>query len=147
VNSDPTSGVARPQVYTIEDNPADVRLVEEGIDAAGTEIDLQVINNGRRAIDQLTGVETDERHPDLVLLDLNLPDKSGFEVLTAIRAETAFREVPVVVVSSSDNSADIKQAYDAAANAYVMKPADPDKYIQMVDSVVDFWITNTTYDR
>ncbi len=147
MNSDPISQAARPQVYTIEDNPADVRLVEEGIDAAGTEIDLQVINNGRRAIDQLTGVEPDERHPDLVLLDLNLPDKSGFEVLTVIRTETAFREVPVVVVSSSDNSADIKQAYAAAANAYVMKPADPDKYIQMVDSVVDFWITSSTYDR
>jgi chemotaxis family two-component system response regulator Rcp1 len=135
-----------PIVVTVEDNPADVRLIEEGVDAAGIELDLEVIHSGQRAIEQLTTIdaEASDSYPDLVLLDLNLPGKSGFEVLAAIRTETAFQDVPVVVVSSSENSDDIRRVYESSANAYVMKPADPDEYIRMVDAAIEFWITNVT---
>lgn len=137
---------ATPLVFAIEDNPADVRLIEEGVDAAGIELDLEVIHSGQRAIEQLTTIdaEASDSYPDLVLLDLNLPGKSGFEVLAAIRTETAFQDVPVVVVSSSENSDDIRRVYESSANAYVMKPADPDEYIRMVDAAIEFWITNVT---
>ncbi|WP_253739045.1 response regulator [Halohasta salina] len=142
----PVSESSTPQIFVIEDNPADVRMVREGIDA--TEIDVAVteINSGRQAAERLTAIEADrpETHPDLILLDLNLPGKSGFDLLELIREETAFPDVPVVVVSSSENREDINRVYEQSANAYVMKPADPDDYIRMIDATVDFWITTVT---
>lgn len=133
-------------MVAVEDNPADVRLIEEGIDASGIELDLHVINSGQRAVERLTRVddEPEGRPPSLVLLDLNLPGKSGLEVLAAIRTESSFQDVPVVVVSSSQNSDDIERAYDSAANAYLEKPADPDEYIQTIDAALDFWLTTIT---
>lgn len=131
-----------PRVVAVEDNPADVRLVTEAIDHAGIELDLGVINNGRRAIDRLTSIDAGAplKHPDLILLDLNLPGKSGFEVLESIRNQTPFPDVPVVVVSSSMDCDDIAQVYERSGNAYVTKPADPDDYIEMIGAIVDFWI-------
>lgn len=135
-----------PRLVAIEDNPADVRLLEEGVDAAGIELDLQVINSGQQAVEQLTAVAADspENHPNLILLDLNLPGKSGLEVLATVRNETVFQDVPVVVVSSSENVDDINRVYELSANAYVTKPADPDDYIGMIGATVDFWIATAT---
>lgn len=139
---DRPAGAELPRVVAVEDNPGDVRLIEEGIDAAGIALDLTVINNGRRAIEALTDLEDTRDHPDLLLLDLNVPGNSGFDVLEAVRTETAFRNVPVVVVSSSENADDIQRVYESAANAYVTKPTDPDEYIRMIVSAVEFWIEN-----
>jgi CheY-like chemotaxis protein len=135
-----------PRVFAIEDNPADARLIKEGIDDAGLEVDFQMIQSGQQAVERLTEIDRAEPrdHPDLILLDLNLPGKSGFEVLSIVRNETAFQEVPVVVVSSSENPEDVKRVYDLSANAYVTKPADPDEYIQMINATVGFWVANAT---
>jgi len=140
------SDVSTRTVLVIEDNPADVRLVREGIDATSIEIELTVINSGRRAGERLTAIDGDrpEDHPDLILLDLNLPGKSGFDVLETVRTETAFPDVPVVVVSSSENPDDINRVYEQSANAYATKPADPDDYIRMIDAIVDFWVATAT---
>ena len=135
-----------PLIFVIEDNPADVRLVREGVDAGDVELRLEVINSGQQAAERLTAIEADgpEDHPDLILLDLNLPGKSGFDLLRTVRTATVFPDVPVVVVSSSENADDITRAYELAANAYVTKPADPDDYIRMIDATVDFWIATVT---
>lgn len=135
-----------PTVIAIEDNPADVRLVEEGIEAAGIDLELQVIHSGGRATEQLRAIDADAvaAHPDLILLDLNLPDKSGFDVLQTIRTETEFQDVPAVVISSSKSDDDIRRVYELSANAYVTKPVDPDEYIQMVKATVNFWILRST---
>lgn len=127
-------------LVAIEDNPADVHLLKEGVDAATEGVDLTVINSGQRAIAQLTDTVGEPREPDLILLDLNLPGKSGFEVLEAVRTDSDRRDLPIVVVSSSRNSDDIRRVYELDANAYVVKPDDPDEYIQLIESIVDFWI-------
>lgn len=144
--SERDSETRTPRVVAVEDNPADVRLVEEGIESAETTLEFKVHKTGGRAIEKLASLapESTAVHPDLVFLDLNLPEKSGFDVLRTIRTETAFQHVPVVVVSSSENSHDIRRVYELAANAYVVKPVDPDEYIQMVEAAVDFWILHTT---
>jgi len=133
-------------VVAIEDNPADVRLVREGVNATDIKVELQVFNSGQKAVKQLTAIDASspEDHPDLILLDLNLPGKSGFDLLETIRNETVFQDVPVVIVSSSENPEDVKRCYELSANAYVTKPADPDDYIGMIDNTVDFWITTAT---
>jgi CheY-like chemotaxis protein len=132
-----------PCVLAVEDNPADVRLIEEGIDEVSVDLELEVINSGQRAVERLARSETN-RPPDLIFLDLNLPGKSGFEVLATIRAETKFLDVPVVVVSSSEKAADIDRVYDSEANAYVVKPVDPDEYIETIESAIEFWIPNAS---
>jgi len=140
------SNKSTPRVFVVEDNPADVRLVREGIDATEMKVSVTVINSGRQAAEHLRTIEADspEDHPDLILLDLNLPGKSGFDLLETVRTETVFPDVPVVVVSSSENREDINRVYEQSANAYVMKPADPDDYIGMIDATVDFWIATAT---
>jgi len=134
------------RVVAIEDNPADVRLVKEGVDATEIKVELQVFNSGHQAVEQLTAIDASspEDYPDLILLDLNLPGKSGFDLLETIRNETVFHHVPVVIVSSSENPEDINRCYELSANAYITKPADPDDYIRMIDDTVDFWITTAT---
>lgn len=138
--------VEPPRVIAIEDNPADARLAREGVKTVETELDFQVHNSGAEAIERLKAIDPEPQaaHPDLILLDLNLPGKSGFEVLTAIRTETAFQHVPVVVVSSSENRSDIRRVYELSGNAYVVKPVDPDEYIEMIGAIVDFWTLNAT---
>jgi len=144
--SKPTANLLPPRVVAIEDNPADVRLVREGVNATDIKVELQVFNSGQKAVKQLTAIDASspEDHPDLILLDLNLPGKSGFDLLETIRNETVFQDVPVVIVSSSENPEDVKRCYELSANAYVTKPADPDDYIGMIDNTVDFWITTAT---
>lgn len=132
-----------PRVVAVEDNPADVRLIKEGVAAAGVELALTVYNSGRTAADQFRAIdaETPADHADLILLDLNLPGASGLELLTLVRTETPFPGVPVVIISSSESRDDINRAYEHAANAYVTKPTDPDNYIDMIDATIEFWIT------
>ncbi|WP_280585812.1 response regulator [Halorubrum sp. Boch-26] len=133
-------------MFAIEDNPADIRLVREGVDAADIELALHVLNSGQQAADKLTAIDADspEDHPDLILLDLNLPGKSGFDLLEVVRNESAFRDVPVVIVSSSENPDDINRSYELSANAYITKPTDPDDYIEMIDATVNFWVVTAT---
>jgi len=140
-----------PLVVSVEDNPADVRLIEEGVSATGGDIELRVFNNGQRAIEQLLGddgVSTEAIR--LVLLDLNVPGKSGLEILRLLREDAQFGTVPIVTVSSSENPEDIRRVYDASANAYLTKPTDPDEFIQAVAAAVRFWIpsvaTSSTND-
>lgn len=140
------SATSLPRVVAVEDNPGDVRLVEEGVAAAATGVDLRVIKSGREAIERLTSLDAGDsgEHPDLILLDLNLPGRSGFDVLRPVRTETDFRDVPVVVVSSSQNQDDITRVYELSGNAYVTKPSDPDDYIEMIAAIVDFWIDSAS---
>jgi CheY-like chemotaxis protein len=79
--------------------------------------------------------------PDLVLLDLNLPKKDGREVLEEIKSDPALRNIPVVVLTSSQAEQDILKAYDLHANCYVTKPVDLDQFITVVKSIEDFWFT------
>ena len=133
---------ATPLVVSVEDNPADVHLIKEGVDAVGGDIELLVYNNGQRAVEQLTGDgDVPVESIQLVLLDLNIPGKSGLEILRLLREDPQYGAVPIVIVSSSENPADIRRVYDASANAYLTKPADPDEFIQAIAAAVRFWMT------
>ena len=136
---------APPLVVSVEDNPADVRLIEDGVSAADDDTELRVFNNGQRAVEQLLGdggVSVDAI--SLVLLDLNTPGKSGLEILRLLRDDPQFDVVPVATVSSSENPEDIRRVYDASANAYLTKPSDPDEFIQAIAAAVRFWIPSVT---
>ncbi|WP_241244154.1 MULTISPECIES: response regulator [Haloarcula] len=114
-----------PLVVSVEDNPADVRLIEEGVAAVDRDIDFRVYNNGRNAIEQLTGDGgVPAESVQLVLLDLNIPGKSGLEILRYLRKDSELDAVPILTVSSSENPDDIRRVYESSANAYLTKPTD-----------------------
>ena len=134
-----------PLVISVEDNPADVRLIREGVAAVDRNIDFKVFNNGQDAVEQLTGDDGVQAvSVVLILLDLNVPGKSGLEILRCLHKEPQFDAVPILTVSSSENPDDIRRAYESSANAYLTKPTDPDEFIQMITAAVQFWTPPTS---
>ncbi|ELY73089.1 response regulator [Natrinema pallidum] len=131
------------QILLVEDNPGDVRLTKEAFKQGRIENDLHVVSDGTEALDFLgrQGPYTDVPHPDLVLLDLNLPGKDGEEVLEELKADPALRSIPVIVLTSSRAEEDVVKSYELHANAYLTKPVDPDEFIETVRAFEKFWFS------
>ncbi len=131
---------ARPiTVLLVEDDPGDVLLIREAFEDHKLNNTLLVANDGVEALELLRDAGTDR--PDLVLLDLNLPRKDGREVLREIKDDDALRSIPVVVLTTSDAEEDILRSYDLHANAYVTKPVDFDRFIDVVRQIDDFFVS------
>lgn len=130
------------EILLVEDNPGDVRLTREALEEGKVLNHLHVVEDGEDAVRFLRreGEFDGAVRPDLVLLDLNLPRKSGHEVLEEIKTDTDLRRIPVVVLTSSEAETDIARSYDRYANAYITKPVDLDQFISVVRSVEDFWL-------
>jgi CheY-like chemotaxis protein len=130
------------EVLLVEDNPADVRLMEEAFRERRREISLRVVPDGVEAMAYLRheGVYANAPHPDIVLLDLNLPRKNGHEVLAEIKCDPALKLTPVVVLTTSSADEDIHKAYGMHANCYVTKPVELERFLQVVESIDDFWL-------
>lgn len=126
-------------IFLVEDNPGDVRLVEEAFKMTDHEITLNVVTDGDTAVRELVEAEPDGSSPDLVLLDLNLPGQDGCAVLDAIRKDSDIKSLPVLILSSSSADDDIARCYDAEANAYLTKPGNLAELTSMMKTVEDFW--------
>ncbi len=130
------------RILLVEDNPADVGLVEEAFLDGKLHYDLDVASDGVAALEKLrAGLTGTHPAPDLVLLDLNLPKKDGREVLAEVKTDPLLREIPVIVLTTSDDEADVHRAYGLHANCYLTKPVDFDDFIRKVRSIEDFWLT------
>jgi len=130
-------------VLLVEDDPGDVLLIREAFEYNKVHNSLHVVSDGVEALDFLhrrNGHEEAPR-PDLVLLDLNLPRKDGREVLEEVKADTDLRTIPIVVLTTSEAEEDILRSYDLHANAYVTKPVDFDRFIEVVRLIDDFFVT------
>ena len=131
------------EILLVDDSPGDVRLTREGFDETGWRNTLHVVQDGVEAMAFLRreGVYADAPTPDLILLDLNLPRKSGREVLAEIKQDPALMRIPVVVLTTSAAERDIFEVYGLHANCYITKPFDLDQFIHIVKSIEDFWLT------
>jgi chemotaxis family two-component system response regulator Rcp1 len=129
------------EILLVEDNPGDVRLTRESLADAKVHNNMSVVIDGVEAIAFLKGegAYQDAPRPDLILLDLNLPRKSGREVLAEIKADPSLRRIPVVVLTTSQAEQDIVQSYDLHANAYINKPVDLEEFAKIVQSIESFW--------
>jgi CheY-like chemotaxis protein len=139
-----TDGGGRPAEFLlVEDNPGDVRLTQEALKESKLRNNLSVVGDGVEAMAFLRqeGKYAGAPRPDLIFLDLNLPRKSGREVLAEIKADASLRRIPVVVITSSEAEQDILATYDLHVNCYVNKPVDLDQFIKVVRSVSTFWLT------
>ena len=131
------------EILLVEDNPGDARLAAEALKENKVRNNLHQVRDGVEAMRYLrreapyTGVPV----PDLILLDLNLPRKDGREVLEEIKGDPELRLVPVVVLTTSAAERDLIKSYNLHANAYVIKPIDLDRFIEVVRAIESFWFT------
>ncbi|MBV9266623.1 MAG: response regulator [Acidobacteriaceae bacterium] len=131
------------RVLLVEDNPADVGLVEEAFREGRLNYELHVAEDGVAAMNFLRkqGQFAGAPQPEIILLDLNLPKKDGREVLAEVKNDPKLREIPVIVLTTSDDEADVHRAYGLHANCYLTKPVDIDDFIRKIRSIEDFWLT------
>ena len=127
------------KVFLVEDNEADAFFFREAIRELELEVALTVVNHGDRAWAHLLEARQSSAYPDLVVLDINLPRMDGWEILKRVKATSGLREIPVVVVSSSDAENDIAKSYACGANAYLVKPMNYEQLRDAVHATVLFW--------
>lgn len=131
------------EVLLVEDNPGDAQLTKIALEEGKMQINLNVVEDGVEALLYLRriGKYTAAAHPDLVLLDLNLPKKDGREVLEEIKADEALRRIPIVILTTSQSEEDVLKVYNLNANCYIPKPVDFERFVKIVQSIEDFWFT------
>jgi two-component system, chemotaxis family, response regulator Rcp1 len=131
------------EILLVEDNPGDVELTREAFFEGKIGNRLSVAKDGVEALAILRkeGVHRNAPRPDIVLLDLNLPRKSGLEVLAELKDDPDLRAIPVVILTTSLSEEDIARSYHAHANCYISKPVDFDKFMAVVRSLENFWLT------
>jgi len=130
-------------ILLVEDNPGDIRLAQEALRETKMLNHLFAVTDGPSALAFLRreGRYADAVRPDLILLDLNLPRKDGREVLAEIKADPELKRIPVVILTSSAAEEDILRTYNLHANCYVTKPVDFDRFMAVVRSIEDFWVS------
>lgn len=133
------------QVLLIEDNPNYRDLILDLFRKIQPTLLLSAAKDGLEAIDILSGkcIRKEPFCPDLILLDLHLPKKTGFEVLSIIRSDPRLRSIPVVILTSSTSESDIQKSYNLFANCYLAKPIDLASFEEIIQSIYRFWLKET----
>jgi two-component system, chemotaxis family, response regulator Rcp1 len=131
------------QILLVEDNPADCRLIQEALRRKPGAFDLAIASDGPKALSMLAlsrDPASGASRPDLILLDLNLPGMSGWEVLEQIKSDPAFRDIPVLILTSSRSHSDVQRAYRLQASSYICKPTRLSDLFHMVDEIEAYWM-------
>ncbi len=128
-----------PVILVVEDNPGDVRLIKEALNTSSIKPILYFARDGLEAM-RFLETRMQDGLPHLMILDLNLPKKSGFQVLQFVKCHEMLKRIPVIVLSSSQSPEDVAKAYDLHANCYLTKPANLEAYIAVVQALEFFWV-------
>jgi CheY-like chemotaxis protein len=131
------------EVLLVEDDEGDVLMTREALTEGKVINRLNVVNDGVEAVEYLrrSGPYEGATRPDLILLDLNLPKKDGRQVLEEVKNDDSLRRIPVIVLTTSAADEDILRSYDLHANAYVTKPVDFDRFVDVIRQIDDFFIS------
>jgi CheY-like chemotaxis protein len=131
------------QILLVEDDPGDVLITREAFADNKVRNQLSVVSDGEAAMAFLRreGEFASAPRPDLILLDLNLPRKAGHEVLAEVKSDADLQRIPVVILTTSDAEEDILRSYDLHANAYVTKPVDFERFLNVVRQIDDFFVS------
>ena len=138
-----TFGLKPVEILLVEDNPGDADLAREALADSKLANNLTVVEDGEEAMAYLRreGDFADATHPDLILLDLNLPKKDGREVLAEIKEDEKLKRIPVVILTTSRAEEDVLRTYNLHANCYITKPIDLKQFMKVVKSIEDFWLS------
>jgi chemotaxis family two-component system response regulator Rcp1 len=133
--------IAAPEILLIDDNPGDARLIAEVLHMAAPAAKLRVASDGLEGIRFLrrSGEFETAPIPDLILLDLRMPKKTGLEVLAEVKQDPILRSIPVVILTSSEAPQDIRNTYDLHANCFITKPIDLMGFLKTMQSLNDYW--------
>jgi len=131
------------EILLVDDDPADVELAREGLREGRSSAHLSSVEDGVEALAFLRrqGKYADARRPNLVILDLKMPRKSGLEVLAEMKADRKLRRIPVIVLTTSESPDDIFQAYDLNASCYITKPSDLEEFHRVMKTIRGFSLT------
>ncbi len=130
-------------ILLVEDNPGDARLAQEALKESKVRNNMYVVEDGVEAMAFLRrlGKYADAPRPDLIFLDLNLPRKSGREVLEEIKTDESLKLIPVVVLTVSRADEDILRSYQHHANCYITKPLDFNQFVEVIKTIEGFWLS------
>ena|ERR1700679_744882 len=134
-------------ILLVEDNHGDAVLTYEAFKSCKIPVDLIRVKDGEEAMlylrkeGQYAGVHL----PDLILLDLNMPKKNGLEVLKEVKGDYQLREIPVMILTSSQSDRDTEDTYEAKANFYIVKPSDLDGFYEVMKYVEEIWLSSLQY--
>lgn len=134
------------EILLVEDSPSDALMTQEALLFSKLSSSLHTVDDGEKAIDflrRMNGYEGSPR-PDLILLDLNLPRKSGIEVLDEIKQDDNLKMIPIVVLTTSKADDDVAKAYRRHANCYITKPVEFNRFADVVRAIDDFWFQVVT---
>jgi len=131
------------EILLVEDNPGDADLAKEALDGGKFHNRLSIVGDGEAAMAFLRheGIYANAPHPDLILLDLNLPKKDGREVLAEIKSDENLKRIPVVILTTSSAEEDVLKTYNLHCNCYITKPIDVKQFFKVVKSIEDFWLS------
>lgn len=132
-------------IVIVEDDPDDRHFLARAFKKLGTGVPLRFASDGDEAVALLSEVISSadaQMRPIVILLDLKLPRRSGFEVLTWVKAQPALRRIPVVILTSSREQTDLKQAYDLGANSFLVKPSQPQALQSLIEQVNAYWLVH-----
>ncbi len=134
------------EILLVDDNPADVDLTIETLAQSARALHVSAVSDGGEAMSWLRrqGRHRDAPQPDLVILDLNLPRKSGREVLAEIKTDSELRRIPIIVFTSSEAASDVTHSYDLGANCYLRKPGNLADFIAVIQFMERFWLDCAT---
>jgi CheY-like chemotaxis protein len=130
-------------VLLVEDDPGDVLMTREAFGHYKIRNVLHVVTDGEQALQFLrrAGEYADAPRPGLILLDLNLPRRDGLEVLAELKADPVLRVIPVVILTTSQAQQDVLRSYSLHANAYVSKPVDFERFMDVIRQIDSFFVT------
>jgi CheY-like chemotaxis protein len=127
-------------ILFVEDNEGDILLTTEAFEESKIINIIKVLRDGKKVVDFFENLNDIDEIPDLILLDINLPKMSGHEVLKYIKDHEKYKQIPVIMLTTSSAEKDILQSYKNHVNCYITKPIDINEFVQAIIKIEDFWI-------
>lgn len=126
-------------ILIVEDNPVDLDLTLRAFATKKLSNPIQIARDGEEAIQYMKRWEQGEPKPVVILLDLNMPKINGLEVLQKLKSHPDFKTIPVVILTTSSESSDLKAAYESGANSYIIKPVNFEKFLEVANQIDLYW--------
>ncbi len=137
------------EILLIEDNEGDILLTKKAFEKGSFNNHISVARNGREGLDFLYKVPPfqDAPTPHLILLDINMPEIDGHELLKAIKSDKKLRPIPVVILSTSNSNVDVKKAYELQASSYICKPVDFEEFANLIQQMQNYWVNLVEFPK
>lgn len=128
------------EILLVEDSLSDAKLVAKALDGAKRQTKLRTVSDGEQAVAFLKDAKG-EALPDLIILDLNLPRKDGWEVLSECKGDERLREIPIVVFTTTQMARDVQRCYAMGANSFVAKPFELQPFLKAIQAIEEYWLS------